>query len=255
MKRLFSAILFLAIFLAPAGCGRRVESAPDTLGLVEDLISASSSSLQKMARLAGKDSGPIVIVGDPGRSLLLSEEMMLCDYFDNVDARRVSDGLPDFSGEVIVSILDFFNAPYDSIPDTDEGRIALREIAVRNALAALDTTLRCKVLILCSPLLAENGGDDVSEFFERIGCDVPVLYSTDTSYSFTKACFTLMRDRKLFTHDIAYPAARLMMTIPDVDNSSFMAVRFSDMLVPPSFPDTVGVIAPNTYLSYVQNKH
>ena len=224
MKRLFSAILFLAIFLAPAGCGRRVESAPDTLGLVEDLISASSSSLQKMARLAGKDSGPIVIAGDPRLSLLLSEEMMLCDYFDNVDARRVSDGLPDFSGEVIVSILDFFNAPYDSIPDTDEGRIALREIAVRNALAALDTTLRCKVLILCSPLLAENGGDDVS-------------------------------DRKLFTHHIAYPAARLMMTIPDVDNSSFMAVRFSDMLVPPSFPDTVGVIAPNTYLSYVQNKH
>ena len=43
--------------------------------------------------------------------------------------------------------------------------------------------------------------------------------------------------------------------LPDVDNSSFMAVRFSDMLVPPSFPDTVGVIAPNTYLSYVQNKH
>ena len=255
MNRFFAAVLFLAIFLAPAGCGRRVESAPEMLGLVEDLLSDPSPSLQMMARLAGKASGPVVIVGDPKQSLLLSEKMMLCDDFDNVDARRVEDGLPDFSGEEIVTILDFVNAPYDSVPDTEEGRTSLREIAVRNALAALDTTIRCKFLIICSPVLAENGGDDVSEFFEKLGCDVPVLYSTDTSYSFTEACFTLMRDRKLFTHNIAYPSARLMMTIPDIDNSSFMAVRFSDRLVPPSFPDTVGVIAPNTYASYVQNKH
>lgn len=255
MNRFFAALLFLALFLAPAGCGKRVESAPDTLGLVEDLLTEPSASLQMMARLSGKASGPIVIAGDPRLSLLLSERMMLCDDFDNVDARRVSDGLPDFSGETIVTILDFVNAPYDSLPATEEKRVALRETAVRNALAALDTAIRCKVLILCSPVLAENGGDDVSELFERLGCDVPVLYSADTSYSFTNACFTLMRDRKLFTHNIAYPVARLMMTIPDIDNSSFMAVSFSERLVPPSFPDTVGVIAPNTYVSYVQNKH
>lgn len=255
MKRLFSAILFLAIALAQAGCGRHVESTSDTIPFVGELLSNPSPSLQMMVRQAGKPSGPIVIAGDPRLSLLLSEKMMLCDDFDNVDARREKDGLPDFSGEDIVTILDFVYYPYDSIPDTEEGRLSLREIAVKNALAALDTAISCKVLILCSPLLARNGGDDVSELFERLDCDVPVLYSADTSYSFSEACFTLMRDRKLFTHNIAYPSARLMMTIPDIDNSSIMAVRFSELLIPPSFTDTVGVIAPNTYVSYVQNKH
>lgn len=255
MKRLITAILFLAIFLAPAGCGRKVETTSDTLGLVEELVSDPSADLQRMVRLAGKTSGPIVIAGDPKLGLQLSEKMMLSDDFDNVDARCVEDGLPDFAGETIVTILDFVNAPYDSVPGTEEGRLFLRETAVRNALAAIDTSVSCKLLILCSPLLAENGGDDVSELFEKLNCDVPVLYSTDTSYSFTDACFTLMRDKKMFTHNIAYPSAKLMMTIPDIDNSSLMAIRFNERLVPASFPDTVGVIAPNTFISHVQDKH
>ena len=41
----------------------------------------------------------------------------------------------------------------------------------------------------------------------------------------------------------------------DAERAGAMDVSFEDRLVPSSFADTVGVFAPNTFVSYVQNKH
>ena len=64
-----------------------------------------------------------------------------------------------------------------------------------------------------------------------------------------------MRDRNAFTHDIAFPKARLM-SIPEGGGDLYPASRlYDDNLVPDQFADTVGVFAPKTYISHVQNKH
>ena len=247
--------MLLIPIVACASCSRRTEGGYDTLRLVDELVADSLPSLQRLAREAGKPSGAIALIGDPHRCLALSETLMNFDEFDNVDAKRVKDGLPDFSGETVVSVLDFACSPYDSLALTEEGRLSLREITVRNALAALDTSVRCKLLVICSSHLASNGGGDVTDLFDKIGCDVPVVCSADTAFGFPEACFRILRERNLFTHNIAYPTARLLMTVPDQVDPPFSTISFEDSLVPESFVDTVGVIAPNTYVSYVQNKH
>ena len=254
VKRVCPIVIMVVILLA-SSCARRVESSYDTIRLVDEIVSDSLPALQKLAREACKPSGSIYLVGEPLHCLALSEKMMNSDEFDNVDARMVSDGLPDFSGETIVSVLDFANSPYDSLALTDDGKLALREIAVRHALAAIDSSAHCKVLILCSPQLAERGGDDISDFYEKIGCDIPVIYSLDTAFSYTQACYKILRERNQFTHNVAYPVARILMTVEDSIFPPFSSVSFEDKLVPDSFADTVGVFAPNTFVSYVQNKH
>ena len=247
-------IVLLAATAAAFSCVRKVESGYGSLPLVENLVADSLPGLQKLAREASSPSGTIVIVGEPLSCLALSEEMMNCDYFDNVDARKVKDGLPDFSGETIVPVLDFVNSPYDSVLAVSGGAMKLRETAVRAALVALDSTIRCKVLVICSPQLAGNGGEDVADLFSKISCEVPVICPADSTVSLPETCFTAMRERNLFTHNIAYPVARLSMTVPGTEDSPFSAVPFDDSMVPESFADTVGVFAPNTFISHVQNK-
>lgn len=220
------------------------------------LLADSLSGLKTLAEISGKPSGAIVLVGDPARCLRLSERMMLCDDFDNIDARKVNDGLPDFAGETIVSILNFADTSYKNNPTTKAEQALLKELTVNSALAALRIPSRCKILIICCPVLSEYGGSDVEDLFERIGCDVPVIYSSDTAFSFSEACFRKMRERDAFTHNIAYPSARLLMAVSDSSDSMLSVRQFVDSLVPASFPDTVGVLAPNTYYSYVvQNQH
>jgi len=189
------------------------------------------------------------------RCVSLSEKMMSYDEFDNVDAKLAKDGLPDFSGETIVSLLDFSRPSCDSLSSTATDSLLLREMAVKGALAALDSSMACKVLIICSPSLAARGADDVADLFDRIGCDVPVISSNDTTFSLSKACFKVMREKNLFTHNIAYPIARLMMIIGNDDPDFPEPLLYDDNLVPEVFADTVSVFAPDTYVSYVQNKY
>ena len=236
-------------------CVRRVETGYPSIEFVNRIVEDSLPTLQLMAREAGKPTGTIVLVGDPMRCLSLGERMMRSDEFDNVDAREVPDSLPDFAGETIVPIFDFTVQPYDSLSVEGADSLLFRERAVKNALAALDTVINCKVLILCSPQFGVKGGDDVTDLFEKIGCRVPVIFSSDTAFSFTRACYKVMRERNLFTHAIAYPSARLMMILGSGDETIQKASIFDDNLAPEQFADTVGVFAPDSYYSHVQNKH
>ena len=243
VKRTLPIVLMILLFMLPS-CMRRVENSYETIRYVDSMLSDSLPALQRIAKASYKPSGAIFLIGEPLHCLSLSEKMMSFDEFDNVDAKRLQDGLPDFA-----------NSPYDSLYSGENGREALREVAVRDALAALDTTYHCKVLIVCSPQLAEKGGDDISDFFEKIGCEVPVIYSKDTTFSFPEACYKILRERNLFTHNIAYPVAKLLMTVKDSNRPPFTTISFEDRMVPEYFADTVGIFAPNTFVSYVQNKH
>ena len=242
--------------LAASCCSRRVENGYRTIAYVNSLLADSLSELRTLAECNGKSAGAIVLVGDPVGCLRLGEKMMLCDEFDNIDARKISDGLPDFAGETIVPILNFADTSYKNLASTKDGQVALRELAVNDALAALHSPLRCKVLIICCPILSEYGGEDVVDFFGKIGCDAQVIYSPDTTSSLSEACFVKMREMNMFTHNISYPSARLLMAVKDSVDSKVSVLPFVDSLVPASFPDTVGVLAPNIYFSYVvQNQH
>lgn len=256
VKRFFAVILLALSVIAASSCSRRVENGYRTIAYVNSLLTDSLPELRTLAESNGKSSGTIVLVGDPSGCLRLSERMMVCDDFDNIDARKISDGLPDFAGETIVSILNFADTAYMNRPATKDGQTVLRELTVNGALAALKIPSRCKILIICNPILSEYGGSDVSDLFERIGCDVPVICSSDTTFSFTEACFRKMRERDAFTHNIAYPVARLYMAVLDSLDSKVSVLPFIDSLVPASYQDTVEVLAPNTYYSYdVQNQH
>ena len=236
-------------------CSTRVETGYEAIGLVNRIVVDSLDLLRERASFSGKPSGTIVLIGEPMRCVSMSEKFMEVDEFDNVDARVLQDGLPDFAGETIVSLLDFSLAPYDSVFSVGTDTLFFREAAIRNAVAAIDTSIGCKMLVICSPLLSERGGEDIEDLFGRIDCDVPVVYSSDTAFSFTAACYKVMRDRNAFTHDIAYPKARLM-AIPEGGGDLYPASRlYDDNLVPDQFADTVGVFAPKTYISHVQNKH
>ncbi|MBQ3996841.1 MAG: hypothetical protein II637_02255, partial [Bacteroidales bacterium] len=59
-----------------------------------------------------EETGTIAVIGEPEETLVLSEYLLGCDNFSNINGSAVPDGLPDFSGEVIVPILDVANAPY-----------------------------------------------------------------------------------------------------------------------------------------------
>lgn len=291
MKRFLLALSLAAVFCS---CSRKVESNYDTIAYVDDLLSDSLSTLKGLVKLSGKPSGVIALTGDPKLCLQVSEKLMTSDEFDNIDGKKNPDGLPDFAGETIVSLLDFANSPYEGYLSTDEGMTFLRELTVRNAVSLLDTSCSInpydkasrvskgspKLLLICSPVLADYGGDDVSDLFERIGCDVPVIYSKDTSFSFTEACYKLLRDRNLFTHDIAYPSGIGLLTVPATKlpeeayspsgefndgykfsrvsgalEPSYSIISFSERYVPVSFSDSLSAIAPKTCDSYVQNKH
>ena len=258
VRRFFLVIpLVLSVIAAVSGCSRRVEGGYKTIAYVSTILTDSLPQLQKLAALNGKASGSIVLVGDPSECLRVGERMMLCDDFDNIDARKTSDGLPDFAGETIVPILDFAGGSYAPVASNDKkSREKMRETAVRSAVAALRLPSRCKILVICSPALSADGGDDVRDLLGRIGCDVPVICSPDTSFSLTAECFRKMRERNLFTHNIAYPSARLFAAVRDSVDSEVSVLPYADSLVPASFPDTVGVVAPNIYYSdVVQNQH
>lgn len=252
--RFFATLaISLSIFAFPC-CSRRAESAYPAIGYVNALISDSLPALQSLARESGKPSGDIVLVGDPSSCLRISEKLMLCDDFDNIDARPLPDGLPDFAGETICSILDFNSFPIDSLASGEDESV--RETAVRSALFALGEPYRCKVLIISSPVFCEYAAADVRNLFERIGCDVPVICPADTLFNCADTCFRVMRERNIFTHNISRPSARLFLAGRDSSDLKVSVIPFVDSLVPASFPDTVGVLAPNTYYSYVvQNQH
>ena len=179
--------LLLLILLVPASCRRQVVEVRPTIPLVREILSDRSDPRARLLREATVRPGSdIAIIGTEYACERLAEQFYFRDLQDNVDARVVPDGLPDFAGETFDCIEDA--ASYETILQ-DSGAEELRRQAVLRVLAALDTAAhispydleglsskpRSKAVILADPFLAEYGGFDVDTLLRSGGCDVPVV--------------------------------------------------------------------------------
>lgn len=216
-SRAAGAVSAVILLVCLGSCSRKVETPDDELPMVKELIAESLPALHDLAESAGKTSGTIAVIGDPSSCLRVARELTSSDLFDNIDARLVSDALPDFAGETVVAICDTLSS--------GTGGDTLRETAVRIALCAVDSTVACKMIVFCGTGFPEYGSADVENLFSRIGCDVPVIASSDTSFSFAGACFKTLRDRNAFTHDVSYPILKVYMTESDGQGE----IRLSDL--------------------------
>ena len=185
MKKLIAGIAVLLSFVA---CHERKVVLRDTIPYVKQLAADSADTYPLLrSYLAAGTRGSIVIIGEPEASLSLASQFKSVDAVDNIDGKAASDSLPDFSGESFDVVMDLYNAPYirmaSSCPDS------LREVAVRNAVMAVDSIAysnaldassrllksRAKVFVLASSLLDEFGRFDIDTLFWMAGREPVIL--------------------------------------------------------------------------------
>ena len=110
MKRysVISLGLLLSLVLLPS-CREKTRSGRPTVAVVESILSGEISEESLiLTKLGEKDPmGTIAVIGPTRLAYPLSMRFATCDDFDNVDANRAPDQLPDFAGETIDMILEF----------------------------------------------------------------------------------------------------------------------------------------------------
>ena len=182
------AIPVIATLLALVSCHERQTVVRDTIPYVKQIAvdTAGTFSLVESYRTAGT-KGSIAVIGEPEAAARLATVLLEADEVDNIDGKARPDRLPDFAGETFDVLLDEYNAPYvrmaASSPDS------LREVAVRNAVIAVDTvayanaldphsrlsTTRAKVFVFANSLLSEYGKFDVDTLFKMAGREALIL--------------------------------------------------------------------------------
>ena len=177
----------LALLTLSAACRRQVVETRPTIPLVREILADKNGPRMRMLRdLQPKPASDITVIGSDFACERLAEQFFFRDLQDNVDARFLSDGLPDFSGETFACIEDSLDyQSYAAAGRTEE----LRRQTVMRVLAALDTALHIspydleglsskassKMVILADPFLTEYGGFDVDTLLSSTGCSVPVI--------------------------------------------------------------------------------
>ena len=138
MKHILPVLSVLALLAAVVSCNERPTVVRDTIPYVKQLAVDTIGSFQlvRAYRTAGT-KGSIAVIGEPEAAARLASVLKEADLVDNIDGRAKPDRLPDFAGETFDILLDEYNAPYirmaGSSPDS------LREVAVRNAVIAVDS--------------------------------------------------------------------------------------------------------------------
>ena len=189
MKKLTPAILFI---LAVVSCQPRKPVVRDTIPYVKQLAADTAETYPLLASyLTEGAKGSIALIGEPEACLPLAERFLSTGLVDNVDGKLKRDNLPDFAGETFDVIMDQYNAPYirmaASSPDS------LREVAVHNAVMALDSVAysnaldpgsrlrktRAKVFVLASSFLAEYGTFDIDTLLKMAGREALIITQVD----------------------------------------------------------------------------
>ena len=188
MIRMKHILTVLALLVAFASCNERPTVVRDTIPYVKQLAADTTGSFRLVHtyRTAGT-KGSIAVIGEPESAVQLGSALLSADMVDNIDGRIAPDRLPDFAGETFDILMDLYNAPYirlaASSPDS------LREVAVRNAVIAVDsvafsnasdprsrlTKTRAKVFVLANSLLSEYGKFDVDTLFKMAGREAIIL--------------------------------------------------------------------------------
>ena len=185
--------LFLSLFaVILCSCGSGAPDTGSSIPLVSGIIDDRTNAYHSMmSGAAAEPYGGICITGSDRAVRHLARKMRFIDCVDNVTGAPGADGLPDFAGETILSFLDTTDAPYSSLLVNGQDR--LREIAVRQALLAVDTVYHispydqegrgvkasAKVIVLADACLARFGKSDIDTLFRVFGCDIPVFSPID----------------------------------------------------------------------------
>ena len=236
--RQIAFLSLLVIILSLASCIEVKVPSGDAIPYVARVLgNPSSTEHQALFSADGSDvSGAIAIIGAPEACVRLTEKFLGGDDFDNIDGRKVPDGLPDFAGETFISYMDAANTPYEGYAEKGN-QMMLREIAVRNFLKALDTLAletpfgdsssvtkpRAKMVVMASPLLADAKAD-IDTLLHISGRDIPIVWAASeissedslgvAANAVVCECYRIMRDRNSFTHNIAWPQAKAYLSFP-----------------------------------------
>lgn len=193
MKRYCLVLACCVAAIAAVSCKKKAESGEPPIVLVSAII--ENESMPAHGLVSGYDADDplknIFLVGSPELCESLRARLMEVDDFDNIDGSRRSDGLPDFAGEVVSTIVDFANTPYSSFEGRED---ALREVTVRNVLAAMDTLCFIneydksgvaskplpKVVVMVSPYATAWGKYDVDTLMTALGCNLPVVFPVES---------------------------------------------------------------------------
>ncbi|MDO5442501.1 MAG: hypothetical protein Q4G10_02395 [Bacteroidia bacterium] len=179
---------------AMTGCKDTVYAGRNTVPYVSEVLYGEGGERDILDSFDPHDSkGSITLVG-PYDSCLTAG-FIYADDLDNIDASPDPDGLPDFSGERIDVLDDAANSPYRF--GTDEEKEALRTLAVRNFILAMDNKCSlgdfdeerlqekspAKLVVFTSPLNALYGEFDVDTLCTIAGCNIPVVYPSRTVFA------------------------------------------------------------------------
>ena len=194
MGKIPSLLLLCVLTLGLAGCQRKTAVPRPTIEFVRQILAHRSSDAFKTVSAYDPKgvAGPVCLVGEPERCLLIGEMLMGYDEVDNVTGSRMHDGLPDFSGETVLSVLDQANVPYQGFLDASNTAY-LREIAVRHVVDCLDTVsfisaydkegmgrrVPGKLVVLVSPFHSAYGRFDADTLFTCLGIGSPVISAVD----------------------------------------------------------------------------
>lgn len=187
IRRAAVPLCLLALLTLPAACRRQVVETRPTIPLVREILADKNGpGMQLLRDLRPMPASDIAVIGSDFACDRLAEQFCFRDLQDNVDARFVADGLPDFAGETFECIGDSLDyQSFVSSGQTEE----LRRQTVMRVLAALDTVVHispydldglaskasAKMVILADPFLTEYGGFDVDTLLSTAGCSVPVV--------------------------------------------------------------------------------
>lgn len=190
MKVKYWSILSAFILALAASCQPKPAPQRAVVGYVDEIIEdRSESGHQLLSAFDQRDPlGDIVVFGPSDEVRSMSLALLSSDRFDNVDARPISDSLPDFSGEVICQVVLSNPEVLDSY-GADEGS-SLRELTVRAVLSSIDTLSyrtpsdlssyshkpRGKVVVMTSSQMASYGKYDVDSLMRAFGIESAVFF-------------------------------------------------------------------------------
>ena len=247
MKHILSVLAFL---VALVSCQERPTVLRDTIPYVKQIAVDTTGTFQLIHayRTAGK-KGSIAVIGEPESTLQFAATLLAADYVDNIDGRSKPDRLPDFAGERFDILLDEYNAPYlrmaASSPDS------LREVAVRNAVIAVDSVAysnpsdprsrlaktRAKVFVLANSLLAEYGQFDIDTLFKMAGREAVILTPVEAmlqeaarSGCKSVAVWAPAEARSAYEHAARALTPQMDVTVVSTTGNGILRPAFRDML-------------------------
>ena len=223
------ALPLLLLFLSAVSCKQKVSDSKPVVNLVAETIAGKRPLVQAKIKAYNPRSskGEIVVFGSASEVIGLANYLDTVDIFDNVDGRLLSDGLPDFCGETIGSVV---AAPLKL--DDDAQLSAFRTSLVKCTLALMDTLGKSpgKMIVFTSADVAAHASYDLDSLFRAFGVESPVVYASEQKEETAMQCFRELRRRNAFTHRISYPEQNHYVALPDSEGE-YMIIATNERII------------------------